>query len=79
MFDSIKGLINSIDAPAVPNKFAMTAPRKRIKTFFRGVAFPFTFMKIPPDTTNRLNNKAIKLIYSENVWSSSAVSGSANK
>ena len=57
-------LIISIAAPVVPKRFDITAPIARKMKFLNGVDLPLRPMKIPPETTNKLNNRHMKLMYS---------------
>ncbi len=56
--------IRSIAAPVVPNRLEITAPIRSNDTFLNGVDLPFNPRNIPPETTNKLKSRHIKLRYS---------------
>ena len=69
LFDLIKGRIKSMAAPVVPIHEAIQVPISNIKVLIGGVPAKYPFMRIPPETVNRDNNRIIKGIYSKNITS----------
>ena len=66
MFSS--GRINSIAAPVVPMKDAITAPIAKTMVLFFGVARMSPFRKSPPETTKSANSSMMNCAYSTSAW-----------
>ena len=64
MFIRRNGRIRSIEAPVVPKRLAMTAPKSRRMQLARGVAFRDTWMTMPPEMMYSAPSNTMKLTYS---------------